>query len=157
LCEVNGIGPARAAQVKAALAIAERVGKQALQKGNLFTHSQAVYEHFRQRLRYERQECIYCVLLDAKNRVQKEVDVSRGGLSTALAQPRDILRAAVTESAHAIILVHNHPSGDPAPSRDDIQLTKRMKEIAELAGLRLLDHIIIGEEGYSSLADMGEM
>lgn len=156
LCVVKGIGPARAAQLQAALALAGRVGERALRPGSVFTHSRAVYEHFHPRLRFEKQECIWCVLLDAKNRVRKEVEVSRGGLSAALAQPRDILRAAVAESAHAMILVHNHPSGDPTPSKDDILLTRRMKEVAELAGIRLLDHVVIGEEGYSSLADMGE-
>ena len=157
LCVVKGIGPARAAQVKAALALAGRLGKQTLRKGNRFTDSRAVYEHFHSRLRFERQECIFCVLLDAKNRVQKEVAVSRGGLSAAMAQPRDVLRAAVSEAAHAIILIHNHPSGDPTPSQDDIELTRRVKEVAEAAGIRMLDHIVIGEEGYASLADMGHL
>jgi len=157
LCGVKGIGPARAAQVKAALALAGRVGERTLRRGSRFTDSRAVYEHFHSRLRFERQECILCVLLDAKNRVQKEVAVSRGGLSAAMAQPRDVLRAAVSESAHAIILIHNHPSGDPTPSRDDIELTRRVKEVAEAAGIRMLDHLVIGEEGYASLADMGHL
>jgi len=157
LRRVKGIGPARAAQVKAALALAGRVGERTLRRGSRFTDSRAVYEHFHSRLRFERQECILCVLLDAKNRVQKEVAVSRGGLSAAMAQPRDVLRAAVSESAHAIILIHNHPSGDPTPSRDDIELTRRVKEVAEAAGIRMLDHLVIGEEGYASLADMGHL
>ena len=157
LCKVSGIGPARAAQVKAALALAARIGEATLRRGSPFTQSKAVYDHFHPRLRYLKKECIFCVLLDAKNRVQKEVEISSGGLSTAIAHPRDILRAAVAESAHAVILIHNHPSGDPAPSEDDIQLTRRVKKVAELAGIRFLDHIIIGEEGYASMADMGHM
>jgi len=157
LCKVRGIGPARAAQIKAALALAGRLGAERLERGRPFTGSRSVFEHFHSRLRQEKQECIYCLLLDAKNRVQKEVAVSRGGLSTSLAHPRDILRAAVTDAAHAIILVHNHPSGDPSPSADDIRLTRRVKQAAELAGIRFLDHVIVGEEGYVSLADRGEI
>jgi len=157
LCSVNGIGPARAAQIKAALALAGRIGGNAMRRGSRFTSSKAVYEHFHPRLRYLKTECIHCLLLDAKNRVQKEVEISSGGLSAAMAKPRDILRAAIAGSDHAIILLHNHPSGDPAPSGDDIRFTRRLKKAAELAGIRFLDHIIIGEEGYTSLADRGDI
>ena len=121
LHRVKGIGPARASQIRAALELANRIGENPLRKGEKFTHSRAVFEHFHPRMRYLKNEVIICVLLDAKNRIQKEVTVSSGGLSAAIAHPRDILRAAVAEGAHAIIMVHNHPSGDPQPSRDDIQ------------------------------------
>jgi len=157
LCKVRGIGPARAAQIKAALAIASRLAAQRLERGRSFTGSRSVFEHFHLRLRGERQECIYCLLLDAKNRVMREVAVSRGGLTTSLAHPREILRTAIAEAANAIILVHNHPSGDPTPSADDIHLTRRVKQAAELAGIRLLDHVIVADEGYASLADRGQL
>lgn len=157
LCGVKGIGPARAAQIKAALALASRIGGSPLRRGSQFTSSAAVYDHFHPQLRFLKEEHIYCLLLDAKNRVQKEVEIARGGLSAATAQPRDILRPAIAAAAHAIILAHNHPSGDPAPSSDDIQFTRRVKQAAELAGIRFLDHIIIGEEGYASLADLGKI
>ncbi len=157
LFKVKGIGPARAAQVLAALALASRIAETPLKKGRKFTHSRAVYDHFRHRVRDLKQECIYCLLLDAKNRVQREAEVSKGGLSAAMAHPRDILTMAIRESAHAIILVHNHPSGDPTPSSDDIRLTERVRQTAETAGIRFLDHVIIGENGYVSLADEGRL
>lgn len=157
LCTVNGIGPARAAQVLSALALANRLGERTLVKGEGFTNSRMVFDHFYARLRYEKQECFLCVLLDIKNRVLREAEISTGGLSAALIQPRDILQAAIAESAAGIILVHNHPSGDPKPSRDDLTVTRRIKEACELMQIRLLDHVIIGEEGYVSLADEGRL
>ena len=157
LCEVNGIGPARAAQVLAALELASRVGEHRLEKGAGFTSSEAVFRHFHPTLRYCKEERFLCVLLDTKNRILKEVKISTGGLSAALINPRDVLRAAVAEAASAVILIHNHPSGDPKPSADDRKATLRLKQACELTGIRLLDHIIIAEEGYHSLADSGEM
>lgn len=157
LSKVNGIGPARAAQVLAALALADRIGEQRLARGEGFTNSRMVFDHFHPRLRYEKQECFLCVLLDIKNRVVREVKISTGGLNAAMVQPRDILRAALAESASSVILVHNHPSGDPKPSRDDLHVTRRIKEACEVMQIRLLDHIIVGEEGYVSLADRGEL
>lgn len=157
LCTVKGIGPARAAQIKAALALANRLGEKKLKKGTAFTNSKAVFDHFYERLRFLKQEQFLCVLLDMKNRILKDVQISAGGLDAALIQPRDILRPAVTEAAAAIILVHNHPSGNPKPSPDDIQVTRRLKDACDAAGIRLLDHVVIGEEGYVSLADTGRI
>lgn len=157
LCELKGIGPARAAQIKAALELATRLGKKTLQRGRRFTGSKDVFEHFYHRLRNKKQECFLCVLLDIKNRVVRVLDISEGGLNSAIVNPGDVLRPALVESATGIIVVHNHPSGDPEPSADDIHLTQRLKKIVEMAGMRLLDHVIIGEEGYISLADEGKM
>ena len=157
LCDVDGIGPARAAQVLAALAMASRVGEKKLIKGEGFTGSRDVFEHFYSKLRYEKKEHFLCVLLDTKNRILREVDISTGGLNAAMIQPREILRTAVAESAGAIILVHNHPSGNPKPSADDVNVTLQLKTVCDAVGIRLLDHIIIGEEGYVSLADEGKL
>ena len=157
LCKTNGIGPARAAQIMAALELAARVGGNTLEKGSSFTNSKAAFEHFHPKLRYENQECFLCVLLDTKNRVMKEVEISNGGLNAALINPRDILRAAVAEAASAVIVIHNHPSGDAKPSVDDQRVTQRIKQACDITGVRLLDHIVVGEEGYYSFADSGEL
>ena len=157
LCRIEGIGPARAAQVLAALELASRIGEEGLQKGAVFTSSETVFKHFHSRMRYLKQERFLCVLLDTKNRIMKEVVISTGGLNASMINARDVLHAAVAEAASAIILIHNHPSGDPKPSADDIHVTHRIKAGCELTGVRLLDHIIIGEEGYCSLADVGEL
>lgn len=157
LCELPGIGPARAAQIKAALALAGRLDGAALKRGESFTGSSSVYEHFHPRLRYEKQEFFLAVLLDTKNRVQREVEISKGGLSAAMVNPRDVLKEALREAASAMIVVHNHPSGDPSPSRDDLDLTRRLKEACEITGIRFLDHVIIGDGRYVSLADEGRL
>lgn len=157
LCEAQGIGPAKACQILAALAMARRLGGDTLKKGESFTGSGQVYEHFFPRLRGEKQERFICVLLDAKNRILREVTVSSGGLTSSAVNPRDVFRHAVTESASAIILVHNHPSGDPTPSAADMELTRRLKKAGDLMAIRVLDHVVVAEEGYVSLADEGRM
>ena len=157
LCEVPGIGPARAAQIKAALALAGRLNGASLRRGESFTGSAAVYEHFHPRLRYEKQECFIVLLLDTKNRVQRELEISKGGLSAAMVNPRDVLKDALREGASAMIVVHNHPSGDPTPSRDDLNLTRRLKDACDITGIRFLDHLIIGDGRYVSLADEGKL
>jgi DNA repair protein RadC len=157
LCQTHGIGPARAAQVKAALALGGRLAGSTLRRGQKFTNSDEVFEHFYQRLRSQKQECFYCLLLDVKNRLLREVEISKGGLSVALVNPRDVLQAAVAEAASAIIVVHNHPSGDPEPSADDVRVTQRIRKVCELTGIRLLDHVIVGEEGFASLAELKKL
>ncbi len=157
LCEVKGIGPARAAQVQAALSLARRLGARTLSRGQQFTGAKDVFDHFYADLRYRKKERFLCVLLDVKNRVIREEVISDGGLTAAMLDPKELLRAAMAVSAAAIIVVHNHPSGDPQPSRDDLHVTRRIKEVCSLAGIRLLDHVVIGEEGFVSLAETGKM
>jgi DNA repair protein RadC len=98
-----------------------------------------------------------CVLLNTKNEVMKIVDVSRGGLDVTVAMPRDVFRQAVRDGAAAVIVCHNHPSGDPEPSRADIELTKTLADAAELLGIRLLDHVVFGDGRYVSLAERNLM
>lgn len=157
LCEADGIGPAKSCQMLAALALSRRLAEERLSKGVAFESSHQVHRHFFPRLRGERQERFLCLLLDSKNRILREVTISTGGLTGSSVNPRDVFRHAVTESASAVIFVHNHPSGDPTPSQNDLSLTGRLKEAGQLLGIRVLDHIIIGEEGYVSLADEGRM
>ncbi len=95
------------------------------------------------------------ILLDGKNRVLKDIRVSEGSLTTSLVHPREVFVPVIEESAASLILVHNHPSGDPAPSSEDLAITKRLKEVGELLGVRLLDHLIVGDGRYVSFADEG--
>jgi len=101
-------------------------------------------------------EAFFVVLLDAKNRASGYNLVSLGSLTAALVHPREVFKPAIAGSAAAVVLVHNHPSGDPSPSTEDLALTKRLCEVGELVGIRVLDHIVIGHDGaYCSLADDG--
>lgn len=120
------------------------------------TTSQQLYEFFAD-LNLEVKEHFLAVHLDSKNRVQCLDRVSLGSLNASIVHPREVFKAALLSSAAAIILVHNHPSGDPTPSREDLELTNRLKECGELLGIRVLDHVIVGDRCYVSLADRGLM
>ena len=103
----------------------------------------------------ETKEHFLCLHLDSKNKILCVDQVSVGSLNASIVHPRDCLKSAILSSAAAIAFVHNHPSGDPEPSREDLELTTRLKQAGDLLGLRVLDHIIIGEDRYVSLADQG--
>jgi len=114
-----------------------------------------VYEHFHERLRDHKRELFLALLLDSKNRLLREVRISEGSLTASIVHPREVFAPVVREAAAAVLFVHNHPSGDPQPSREDLEITRRLKEAGDLMGVRVLDHVIIGSEGYVSLADRG--
>lgn len=119
-----------------------------------FSNSRQIFDAFRDHF-LEPVEVFRILLLDAKNRFVLFEDVSRGSLSTSVVHPRDVLFSAVHERAAALICIHNHPSGDPAPSREDRECTQRLYNASKILGIKLLDHIIIGESDYFSFADAG--
>ncbi|MDN3515555.1 MAG: DNA repair protein RadC [Candidatus Brocadia sp.] len=156
LCETKGIGPARAAQIKAALAIAKRLTETSIRPQQQFKCSSDIFRHFHEQLREKKQEVFLAVLLDNKNRIIKvEADVTKGSLTSSIAHPREAFKAAIKESAASVIFVHNHPSGDPEPSKEDIQITQRLSEAGNIVGIKVLDHIIIGNGSFVSFKDKG--
>jgi len=155
LCVDTGVGRPQAALIVAVLEIARRHGESAFRMGQPFRGSSDVYAHFRERLASERRECFYAVLLDNKHRKIKDVTVSQGSLTASIVHPRDVFAPVVRESAAAVIFVHNHPSGDPTPSREDIEITRRLRDVGELMGVRVLDHIVVGRGRYVSFVDDG--
>jgi len=157
LTSVKGIGSAKAAAVKAVMEIARRYATRQLQPGHLLTNSNDVFGHFHQRLKDKKKELFYIILLDNKNRVIREDRVSEGTLSASLVHPREVFASAVREAAASLVVVHNHPSGDPAPSREDEQITRRLAEAGKLLGIEIVDHVIIGRERYYSFADQGRL
>lgn len=116
--------------------------------------SQQVYELFHD-LRFETKEIFLALHLDSKNRILCMDRVSVGSLNASIVHPREIFKSALLSSSAAIVLAHNHPSGDATPSREDLELTARLKDCGELLGIRILDHVIIGDGCYVSLADRG--
>lgn len=152
-----GVGLAKAASIAAALEIARRLAQRPLVADTPFRSSRQVHEHFSARLAGVRKERFFCLLLDARNRFIREEQVSEGSLTASLVHPREAFRPAVRESASAVIFSHNHPSGDPAPSQEDSDLTRRLCEAGKILGIRVLDHVIIGASGYFSYADAGEL
>ncbi len=155
LCKVRGIGPARAAQIKASLAIAKRFSTISVKPSQQFKCSRDIFDHFHERLREKKQEIFFIILLDNKNRIIKELTISAGSLTSSIVHPREVFNPAIKESAVSVIFVHNHPSGDPEPSKEDIQMTRRLLEVGDVVGIKVLDHIIIGNECFVSLKDKG--
>ena len=155
LCELRGIGPAKAAQIVSVIELAKRFGEIEFRPGDAFRGSGDVYAHFRERLAGEQRERFYAVLLDNKHRKIKEIAVSEGSLTASIVHPRDVFLPVVRESAAAVVFVHNHPSGDPTPSKEDIEITRRLREVGDIMGVRVLDHVVIGRGRYVSFVDDG--
>ena len=155
LCKIDGIGEAKAAQIKATIEIAKRYSTITLEPGVKFKSSDAIFKHFHEKLRDKKQETFLIVLLDNKNRVLKEKQISIGSLTSSIVHPREVFGAAIKEHAASVVFVHNHPSGDPYPSNQDIDITKRLDNVSKIVGIKILDHIIIGNSEYFSLKDKG--
>ncbi|MBI4745671.1 MAG: DNA repair protein RadC [Deltaproteobacteria bacterium] len=157
ICEIKGIGPAKAATIMAAFEIGRRLSREEIRSGDTFRCSEDVFRHYHSTMRDVKKESFLAILLDSKNKVIREIDISTGSLTASIVHPRELFNPAIKESAAAMILIHNHPSGDPTPSREDIELTKRLREAGELLGIKVLDHIVIGDGHHVSLAEMGYM
>ena len=157
LRSLKGIGPAKTAAVKAVMEIARRYATQRLEAGHVLASSSDVFRHFHQRLKDKKREAFYIVLLDNKNRVIKEDRISEGTLTSSLVHPREVFASAVRAAAASLVVVHNHPSGDPTPSREDEQITGRLTEAGKVLGIHMVDHVIIGGEKYYSFADQGRL
>lgn len=157
ICSVKGTGPAKAASIKAALELAARCKSDRLDANERFTCSEQVFNHYHHAFRDRRKEHFMALLLDGKNRIIREVQISEGSLNQSIVHPREVFSPAVRESAAAIILVHNHPTGDPTPSREDMEITRRLREAGDMMGIRVLDHIIIGDGRFLSFTDRGMM
>ncbi len=155
ICRIKGAGKAKAASLKAALELANRCQGRRLASQDHFTTPLQVFEHYHYHYRDRRKEYFLALLLDGKNRIIREVQVSEGSLNQSIVHPREVFNPAVRESAAAIILVHNHPTGDPTPSREDLEITRRLKEAGELLGVKVLDHIIIGDGEFLSFVTAG--
>jgi DNA repair protein RadC len=156
ICDVPGIGKAKAAEIKAAIEIGRRYQKPSLAGASLCS-SEDVAEYYRPRMRDLKKEVFKCVLLDTKNKIIRDEEVSVGSLSASIVHPRDTFKAAIRESAAAVLFVHNHPSGDTRPSQEDILLTRRLVQAGEVLGIQVLDHIIMGDGGHFSFRDHGLM
>jgi len=152
-----GIGPAKASRLQAALELGRRSVVRPIPPGRSIRTSRQVFDAYRSRLGHLDREHMLALLLDTKHRVLKEVCISVGCLDSTLVHPREVFRPAVAESAAAVILVHNHPSGDPTPSAEDLAVTRRLSATADLLGIDLLDHVIVARQGCESLRDRGEM
>ncbi len=158
LCSIKGIGLARSAQIKATLEIGKRVASYPLSKKRRILSSKDIYDvyrHFLPHFRDLKKEVFKLLMLDGKNRIFSDYLVSEGCLTSSIVHPREVYIQEIKNSAASVIFIHNHPSGDPSPSPEDIELTKRLVAGGELIGIKVLDHIIMGDGEYVSFADKG--
>ncbi len=143
LSKIKGIGPAKAVQLAAAFGLGQRLARESLSKRPMDT-PELVFELLGAEMRALHKESVRVVLLDTKYHLIRVEEISLGSLNESLAHPREIFRPALIHAAFGVIVVHNHPSGDPSPSSADRTLTERLKDAAKLLQIRLLDHIILG-------------
>jgi len=155
LITVKGIGPAKAAILSAAFELVRRIQSRKDADRPLFKRSSDVAGHYLPLMRDLRKEVFKVLLLNRANRFIKEVFISEGTLDASVVHPRDVFREALLEPAAGIILIHNHPSGNPSPSDEDLRITKQLVEAGRLLGIKVYDHIILAGESYRSLADEG--
>lgn len=154
LRKIKGIGPVKAVTVVAAIELGKRLNGLAIAKP-IIRAPKDVADLFMARLRYEPREHFLLVLLSTKNHVLATPTISIGSLNASIVHPREVFHEAINHSAAAVILVHNHPSGDPTPSSEDIALTRKLVDVGEILEIHVLDHLIIGDNKYVSLKEQG--
>ena len=155
LSEIKGIGLAKAAQIKAALELGKRMAMKTNKEEPIIKSPEDAVELVMEDMRYLDREYFRAMLLNTKNRVLSLETISVGTLSSSAVHPRELFKVAIKKSAAAIILIHNHPSGDPTPSREDLEVTKRLEEAGKIIGIDVLDHLIIGDNKFVSLKAKG--
>jgi DNA repair protein RadC len=157
LTAVHGIGPAKAARIQAALAIARRYSAERLPTSTPITGSRQIAEYMGEKLAGRQREYFCALLLDTKHCIIREEQVAEGSLNESIVHPREVFRNAIRESAAKVLFVHNHPSGNPAPSPQDRAVTKRLVDAGKLVGIDVLDHVIVGHKDYYSFAEHGQI
>jgi len=145
-CDYKGLGPAKFAQLQAVLEMARRHLGETLKRGQSLTSPQQTRQYLQTLLRDYEQEVFACLMLDNKHRMIVFRELFRGSISSASVYPREVVKQALADNAAAVILAHNHPSGIAEPSQSDIHITERLKQALELVDIRVLDHLVIGDE-----------
>lgn len=153
LDQISGVGKVRAAQIQAVFELARRVATYSEDIKPTIETPKDVYDLLGEGMKNLNQEMVKVILLDAQNRVIRVKDVFRGTLDSSITHPREILKQAIQNSASSIIIVHNHPSGDPTPSPNDIAVTQKIMKSGEMLGIEVRDHIIIGHDNHVSLVE----
>jgi DNA repair protein RadC len=152
-----GMGEVKAAALTASFELGRRIAGHRLRPGDSIRSAADVHRHFYPQLRDAPRERFLVLLLDGRHRVIRSVVASEGTLTASLVHPREVFAPALKEPAAAVVLVHNHPSGDPTPSREDREVTARLSAAGELLGIPVLDHVVVAEHGFVSLREEGEL
>ena len=155
LTNIPGIGEVKAIKLKCLAELAGRISKTAAKKGLQFHRPETVWNYYKESLRHEERERVILVMLDQKLNLIADTVLSIGTVRESIVSPRELFITALREKAVQIMLVHNHPSGDPAPSRADLEITERVRMLGAMMEIPLVDHIIIGDKTYCSLRESG--
>ncbi|CAH0132506.1 DNA integrity scanning protein DisA [Peribacillus sp. Bi96] len=155
LTVIKGIGEAKAIHILASVELGRRINKLNDQDRYVIRSPEDGANYCMEEMRFLSQEHFVCLYLNTKNQVLQKTTVFIGSLNASIVHPREVFKEAFKRSAASIICLHNHPSGDPSPSREDIEVTKRLVECGKIIGIEVLDHIIIGEHKYISLKEKG--
>ena len=155
LVRLRGIGRVKAIQIVSLLELAKRLSRAQASEGLSFSNPSSIAMYYMEEMRHHKQEIMKLLLLNTKNKLISENDISKGTVNSAVISPRELFVEALQKNAVSIILIHNHPSGEPTPSREDILMTKRITEAGKMIGIALLDHIVIGNNCYTSLREKG--
>ncbi|MGO4532915.1 DNA repair protein RadC [Paenibacillus sp. 2TAF8] len=152
---MRGIGQAKAVQLKAGIELGHRIAKSRLVASTSIRTPRDAADILMEQLRYLQKEHFVCLFLNSKNHIIAQETLSMGSLNASIVHPREVFRAAIKCSSASIVCAHNHPSGDPTPSPEDIQITKRLIEAGAIVGIDVLDHLVIGDGIYVSLKEKG--
>ena len=155
LKRMHGIGPVKAIQIRCLSELTKRLAKASGVRNLNFSNPKSIADYYMEDMRHLKEERMKLLMFNTKTRLLGETEVSKGTVNASLISPRELFIEALTKNAVTIILLHNHPSGDPSPSKEDMLLTKRVQNAGALIGIQLLDHIIIGNNCYVSFVEEG--
>nr|WP_096198860.1 DNA repair protein RadC [Bacillus sp. FJAT-45350] len=155
LQQIKGIGLAKAIEIRAALELGRRISTLQIEDRYTIRSPEDVSRYVMEDMRFLTQEHFVCLYLNTKNHVLHKETIFVGSLNASIVHPREVFKEAFRRSAASIICLHNHPSGDPSPSSEDIEVTKRLRESGKILGIELLDHVIIGDRKFISLKEYG--
>ncbi len=153
LTAIKGIGKVKAIQISCISELAKRLSKASYQEALCFSEPGSIARYYMEDMRHEKQEVMKLLMLNTKARLIGETNISKGTVNASLITPRELFIEALQKNAVSIVLMHNHPRGDPTPSREDMLITKRILDAGALIGIELLDHIIIGNNQYKSFRE----
>lgn len=155
LMKISGIGEVKAIRLKCLAELARRISRAEAKKGLKFDRPETIWHYYRESLRHEERERVILVMLDQKLNLICDAVLSIGTVRESVVSPREVFLTALQEKAVQIMLIHNHPSGDPTPSRADLEITKKVQLLGTMMEIPLVDHIIIGDKTYCSLRESG--
>ena len=153
--DIKGVGKVKALQILAIGELSRRIAKTSISKGEMFSDPEMIARYYMEDMRHLQIEEVILIMMNSKNQIIKDEVISKGTVNSSILSPREVFLLALQYHAVHIILLHNHPSGDPTPSKEDIRMTAKIAEAGKLIGILLMDHLIIGDNKYISLKERG--